>query len=99
MENLYYKAPPNEAFEEMKKAAIEVWGQYADSPGGYMDEKVARIENIQNVSDNFMYMLAMFDQGNQRQVIFRLSEPTKDAVRERMVAGGNPEWVTSQMGL
>ena len=99
MENLYYKAPSDEAFEEMKKAAIEVWGQYADSPGGYMEEKVSRIEGIQNVQDNFMYMLAMFDQDNQRKVIALLSEPTKDAVRERMVAGGNPSFVLEMIGL
>lgn len=99
MENLYYKAPSDAAFDEMKKAAIEVWGQYADSPGGYMDEKVARIKDIQNVSDNFMYILAMFDQDNQRKVIALLSEPTKDAVRERMVAGGNEPYYLVMIGL
>ena len=87
MNNLYYQAPSDEAFEDMKKACTQVWGKYKDSPGGYMQGKVDRIKDIQNVKDNFMFMLAMFDQENQREAVRILSEDTKRAVRERMWRG------------
>lgn len=89
---LYYTAPSNEAFEELRKAAIEVWQQY-DNEYGYVDEKTAAIVNIRNVSDNFMYMVAMFDINNQRKLAEKLSPATRLAVRERMIDGGNPEWL------
>ena len=96
---LYYTAPSDEAFEEMRKTAIEVWGQYKDSPGGYMKEKVDRIKDIKNVQDNFMHILAMFDQNNQRKVIELLTFSTQQAVRERMLSGGNDVNYINSMGL
>lgn len=98
MSNLYYQAPSDTAFEEMKKECIAQWHTH-DNLGGYRDEKIARIKDIQNVQDNFMYMLAMFDMHGQSGVISRLSEETKSAVRERMVAGGNNEQYLMMVGL
>src|SRR3990167_1302039 len=99
MTKLYYTAPPDEAFEEMKKACLDVWGQYKNSPGGYMEEKTSRIKDIWNVQDNFMYMLAMFDQNNQRMVISKLSGETKNEVRARMIDGGNDYYYLFEIGL
>lgn len=47
----YYKAPSQEVFEDIKKNAIKIWKTY-DNEFGYVDEKVNRIKDIQNVSDN-----------------------------------------------
>lgn len=99
MTKLYYEAPSDAAFEEMKNASIEVWGRYKDSPGDYYEEKVSRIRDIKNVSDNFMYMLSMFDSINQQSVVRKLSEETKRAVRERMLDGGASEYEINRMGL
>ena len=95
---LYYTAPSDRCFEEMKRVCIEVWGQY-DNEFGYVDEKVGRIKEIGNVGDNFMFMLAMFDQFNQRKVVDKLSEETKKEVRDRMVDGGNEEEEIMLVGL
>lgn len=98
MAQLYYTAPTEDAFNEMKAAAIKVWGKYDDTYG-YATEKISRIKGIQNVQDNFMYILAMFDHLNQRDAIALLSEPTKDAVRERMIDGGNDPRDLTARGL
>jgi len=90
MENLYYQAPADELFHEVKKEAIKIWESY-DNTHGYSDDKVGRIKDIENVSDNFMYMVAMFDMPNQGKLASNLSEEARSAIRERMIAGGSPE--------
>lgn len=90
MSELYYTAPTDEQFEELKQAAIEVWQTY-DNTYGYVDEKVGRIKDMQNVKDNFMYMVAMFDTINQTKLSFLLSPETCKAVSDRMKDGGQPD--------
>ncbi len=90
--NLYYEAPSDDAFEDMKKACLEVWNSKGND-GGYRDEKIGRIKDIGNVGDNFMYMFAMFDINNQQRVVSLLEASTIEDVRERMKAGGNPWYV------
>jgi len=64
----YYKAPSDEIFNSIKKAAINLWGKY-DDEFGYATGKIDRIKNIQNVSDNTCYMVAMFDPNNQGKLL------------------------------
>lgn len=90
MTNLYYVPPPDNCFEDMKRACLDVWGKYKNSPGDYYKEKTARIPDMENVGDNFMYLFAMFDFPNQRQVISLLESETIEEVRKRLIAGGNP---------
>lgn len=95
---LYYQAPADEAFEEMKRECIAEWKTH-DNTYGYVDEKVGRIKDIKNVQDNFMYMLAMFDQFGQRKIISNLTLSTQEAVRERMISGGNSPGDLIKIGL
>lgn len=97
MSNLYYKAPPEESFEDMKRACLSVWEQYKNSPGDYYKEKTARIPDMQNISDNFMYLFAMFDHINQRKVVQLLRKGTIEELRERLIAGGNDDFFISQI--
>ncbi len=90
MSKLYYTPPTEERFNELKKKAIEIWNTY-DNEFGYVDEKVNSIKDIKNIQDNFMYMVAMFDIVNQRNLADKLSDETRQAVRERMLSGGEPE--------
>jgi hypothetical protein len=83
---LYYTAPPLEQFEELKVAALGIWNSYEEP---YRSEKVSRVEPIQNIQDNFMYLVAMFGINNQRKLAAALSEGTRKAVRDRMIDGGN----------
>ena len=67
MSQLYYTKPSDECFEEVKQAAIDVWNTY-DNEYGYATEKINGIKDIKNVSDNLMYIVAMFDQNNQSKL-------------------------------
>lgn len=74
-QSLYYTAPSNEIFEEMKQACISIWNEKDDSYG-YATEKKNRIKDLQNIDDNFMYMPAMFDAINMEKLRCRLSQAT-----------------------
>lgn len=86
---IYYTPPSDESFEDMKTAALQVWNSYEDP---YRTEKVNRIKDIENISDNFMYILAMFDINNQKKVGKLLTEATKEDARDRMLSGGMMDW-------
>ena len=90
MSQLYYTPPTDEQFEELKREAIKIWQTLGDEPS-YAEEKISRIKDIGNVSDNFMFIVAGFDMHNQRLLANNLSDETRLAVRERMIDGGQPE--------
>lgn len=95
MSQLYYIPPSDKQFDELKEKAIELWKE-VDSDNdkyGYTTEKVSRIKDIKNISDNFMYMVAMFDIINQARLADKLSVKTRAAVRNRMIDGGCPLWL------
>ena len=89
MSKLYYTAPEEKQFNELKEKAIEIWKTF-NNDYGQVDEKVNRIKDILNIEDNFMYIVAMFDSGNQRKLAEKLSDETRKAVRDRMIDGGTP---------
>lgn len=94
MENLYYIAPTDEQFNELKRVAIELWSTMSDEPS-YAEGKVKRIKDLENITDNFMYMVAMFDVDNQHKLAQAVSDATRQAVKERLIDGGsdfNPYW-------
>lgn len=90
---LYYTPPDIKLFDELKSKAIELWKEIDtdNDKYGYATEKINRIKDIQNVGDNFMYIVAMFDCGNQSTLSNMVSHETKIAIRERMIDGGMPE--------
>jgi hypothetical protein len=93
---LYYTAPSDEIFNELKTAAMELWKEVDtdNDKYGYATEKINRIKDVANVSDNFMFMVAMFDVGNQALLASKLSSEARNEVRIRMVDGGSsPEYI------
>ena len=86
---LYYTAPSDEIFDEVKVKALQLWATY-DNQFGYVDEKTQLIVNIKNVADNVMFIVAMFDSDNHRRLAEMLSQEARQALRERMIDGGNP---------
>lgn len=82
-QKLYYTEPDDKYFEEMKNAAIAIWSTYDDTYG-YASEKIWRIKDIENVSDNFMYILAMFDINNQESILSIISPECQKEVQLRM---------------
>lgn len=93
---LYYTAPSDEAFNDMKKACTTIWNGMGNE-GGYRDEKLKRIKDVGNVQDNFMYLFAMFDMNNQRRVVSLLQASTIDDLRVRMLDGGNGRELTESI--
>lgn len=87
---LYYTAPSDSVFEEVKEKAMEIWGTYDDP---YKTDKQNRIKDIGNVKDNVMYIVAMFDHINQRKLAQELSVEARLAIRERMIDGGASEYL------
>lgn len=87
MHNLYYEAPSDEIFEEVKKQALLLWGSYDDTHG-YATEKKDRIKDLENIRDNVMYIVAMFDDSNQRLLSNVLTDEAREAIHARIVAGG-----------
>lgn len=87
-ESLYYTPPSDEHFNLVKEEAIKLWKEIIDFPS-YIKEKIDRIENIKNISDNFMYIIAGFDFYNQNILASRLPEEVRKEIRERMISGGN----------
>lgn len=75
----YYKTPPQKVFDEIKEAATKIWNTYDDTYG-YRTEKLERIKNITNVSDNAWYIVAMFDSNNQAKLISMVSKETGDII-------------------
>ena len=91
MTKLYYTPPTDEQFNELREKAIEVWSTMGDEPS-YSQDKIGRIKDIKNVGDNFMYMVAMFDQNNQQKLSDKLENETRGAVAERIKDGGSPDY-------
>ena len=79
----YYVPPSNEIFEEIKKKSIGIWKTYDDTHG-YSTEKIDRIKDLENVQDNAMYMVAMFDWVNKKKLNDKLSEESKAFIENRL---------------
>jgi hypothetical protein len=67
-----HETPSAEIFNEMKKAAIEIWQTYDDTCG-YASEKIATVNNITNFKDNVMICYRMFDSSNQAKMKYGVS--------------------------
>ena len=63
-----HETPTQEIFDEMKESAIKIWLTY-DNQFGYVDEKLDRINSIQNFKDNAMIFYRMFDYVNQNKMM------------------------------
>jgi len=96
MADLYYQAPTENIFQEVLKGSIEIWKTY-DNEFGYADEKIDAIKNLINISDNVMYIIAMFDPSNQHKLFKKLSDESKKEIYKRMVAGGTPIYLIDEI--
>lgn len=95
---IYYTAPDEASFEDMKRRATEIWNSYDDTYG-YATKRTERIDHIKNVGDNFMYIFAMFDMSNQRKIVSQIRPDTRKDLRDRMIDGGNSNEFLILLGL
>lgn len=95
IDDLYYCSLDDDLFAELKEKAMELWVERypEETSPNYAKEKVEAIKTINNVEDNGMYIVAMFDNNNQRLLAEKLSQETRKAIRDRMIAGGTPEFL------
>jgi len=82
-QELYYTAPSQEVFDEVKNEVINIWNDYDDT-FGYATDKINRIKNIQNIRDNFMYIMSMFDHVNIVKLRSSISSTDNMAIGERL---------------
>lgn len=89
---LYYVAPPDDIFNEVKSAAMKLWIDIDPDENryGYVTEKQNRIKDLENVKDNMMVIVSMFDTHNQGMLANMLTLPANEAIRERLIDGGQP---------
>jgi len=66
------ETPPQEIFDQIKDAAIEIWSTYDDTYG-YRTGKLDRIKDIKNIKDNWYSIVSMFDYNNQNRLLDILS--------------------------
>jgi hypothetical protein len=83
---LYYIPPAEECFNELKEKAIEIWESYRKGAEthSYVDSKVKQLNKLQNYSDNFMYIYAMFDSVNQSILLDKVSDRTRQEIIKRL---------------
>ena len=94
MNKLYYTAPSDEVFNEVKEACIKIWNTY-DDEYGYATQKINRVKHIENVSDNMMFMIAMFDMDNVLKLADLLDQEASREIKERLLAVDN--WVYADL--
>lgn len=84
---LYYTPPPENIFREVQKKAIELWREIDtdNDKYGYASEKIGRIKDLQNLQDNFMYIVAMFDPNNQHKLFQKLSTKANIEILRRLL--------------
>ena len=70
----------NELFDELKRASIKIWRGYDDTYG-YASEKIAYVESITNISDNWGTFIGMFDSSNQRKLYAIVSPEAQKLIR------------------
>jgi hypothetical protein len=88
MTRLYYTAPTEEIFTEVKWAVIGLWNAIGGE-GGYKEEKVEQILKMKNIEDNMMTIVAGFDRRNIARLLLSLTPGARGAVVDRMVDGAN----------
>ena len=63
--------------EELKVVCLKVWEKYKNSPWGYYEEKVRRVQSITNPKDAYV-LINMFDMRNKKELWERMSLEMRD---------------------
>lgn len=86
MSSLYYTAPSEAIFEDIKAAAIKIWQTY-DDQFGYASGKIERVNRVDNIQDNYMYLISMFDSTNEGILYHLVSADTRQLLNELRAEG------------
>jgi len=94
---LYYQPPADEVFNEVKEKVRAIFYEISDFQS-YRDEKDRILDNLKNVSDNFMYMLTMLDEANQRKLFNSVSVNAKEEIIKRLESVGAVDTLKNLLG-
>jgi len=81
-EQLFYTAPSDTLFNEMKELALNIWST-CDDKYGYATEKKEIVNSLENIGSNFMTIYQMFDFIKQSRLIDKASDDLKKAIYDR----------------
>ena len=76
--------PTDEIFNDIKKKSIKIWETY-DNQFWYVDEKLERIWNIDNIGDNRWAIIGMFDPYNQYLLMDELDRDSNIFIIKMMI--------------
>jgi len=88
MTKLYYIAPKDWIFNEVREEAIKIWLHYPDHK-----EHIEHLKEMKNIKDNMMYILAEFDEDNQDILFRNVSRKTQIAISDRVKSANSEETV------
>lgn len=94
----YYETPPQEIFDEVKKECLKIWAGYDDTYG-YSSSKMERVKNIENIKENIMYMVGMFDPVNLRKLLANLSTEARKEITSRIIEVNPNYFDTNHEGI
>ena len=89
MKKLYYIAPVDSIFGEVRSEAIKIWNQYDNH-----EAHIEHLKEMQNIKDNMMYILAEFDEENQEILFNRMSDETQIAISDRVKSVNSTDIIT-----
>jgi len=84
MSKLYYVTPSDEIFNEVKSVCLRIRKDH-----DFCNEKTDYIKTIENVKDNFMYLVAIFDDIAIPILASNLSTKAKKEIYNRLIAWGD----------
>lgn len=90
MGELYYTPPEKDIFEEVKAKCIELWRiRYPhEYDRRYVEGKTSYILSVQNIEDNMLSLISMFDTDNRTLLAEMLSEKARREIRDRLLEVG-----------
>jgi hypothetical protein len=84
----FYEKFSEETFNDIKKCSIEIWETYSDD-GGYKTDKIKAVQKIENIADNGIFIIGMFDFYNQVKLAKKLKESSKSEIYEKLISVNN----------
>jgi hypothetical protein len=81
---LWYKAPSDVIFNEMKTAFLQVWSKYAIE--WLKNDTVETAKNLTNIRDNYTWFFTKCDWINQNEFIWLLKKEARKYILKRIYA-------------
>ena len=81
MQDNYYKRVTEKAFKDIKQNCIKIWQSYNDE-FGYSTDKINRVKDVNNIKDNGLHLIAMFDVLNIQKLLSMLKPETVEELEE-----------------